>query len=242
MDNRKRRRELSEDLRTKIVEKYQQSQGYKSISRDLDLPFSTVRNIIKRFATHGTEANLSGRGQKRKIDERLQRRIVQMVDKQPQTSSKEIQAVLQAQGASLSVRTIRQHLKEMKRCGRRPRRTPLLTQRQKKARLQFAKMYLSKPKSFWENVLWTDETKIELFGKAHHSTVYRKRNEAYKEKNIVPTVKYSGGSMMFWGCFAASGTGCLECVQGIMKSEDYQRILVRTVEPSVRKLGLCPRS
>uniref|UniRef100_A0A8C5MI76 Tc1-like transposase DDE domain-containing protein n=1 Tax=Leptobrachium leishanense TaxID=445787 RepID=A0A8C5MI76_9ANUR len=82
----------------------------------------------------------------------------------------------------------------------------------------------------------------ELFGKAHHSTVYRKWNEAYKEKNTVPTVKYGGGSMMFWGCFAASGTGCLECVQGIMKSEDYQRILGRTVEPSVRKLGLHPRS
>lgn len=242
MDNRKRRRELSEDLRTKIVEKYQQSQGYKSISRDLDVPLSTVRNIIKKFATHGTVANLPGRGRKRKVDERLQRRIVRMVDKQPQTSSKEIQAVLQAQGASVSARTIRRHLNEMKRYGRRPRRTPLLTQRHKKARLQFAKMYLSKPKSFWENVLWTDETKIELFGKAHHSTVYRKRNEAYKEKNTVPTVKYGGGSKMFWGCFAASGTGCLDCVQGIMKSEDYQRILGRNVGPSVRKLGLRPRS
>uniref|UniRef100_A0A8C5PHJ1 Transposase n=1 Tax=Leptobrachium leishanense TaxID=445787 RepID=A0A8C5PHJ1_9ANUR len=238
MDNRKRRRDRSEDLRTKIVEKCQQSQGYKSISRDLDLPLSTVRNIIKKFATPGTVANLSGHGRKRKIDERLQRRIVRMVDKQPQTSSKEIQAVLQAQGASVSARTICRHVNEMKRYGRRPRRTPLLTQRHKKARLQFAKMYSSKPKSFWENVLWTDETKIELFGKADHSTVYRKWNEAYKEKNTVPTVKYGGGSMMFWGCFAASGTGCLECVQGIMKSEDYQRILGLTVEPSVRKLGL----
>ena len=110
MDNRKRRRELSEDLRTKIVEKYQQSQGYKSISRDLDLPLSTVRNIIKKFATHGTVANLSGHGRKRKMYEKLQRRIVWMVDKQPQTSSKEIQAVLQAQGASVSVHTIRWHL------------------------------------------------------------------------------------------------------------------------------------
>lgn len=61
MDNRKRRRELSEDLRTKIVEKYQQSQGYKSISRDLDVPLSTVRSIIKKIATHGTVANLPGR-------------------------------------------------------------------------------------------------------------------------------------------------------------------------------------
>ena len=42
---------------------------------------------------------------------------------------------------------------------------------------------------------------------------------------------------MFWGCFAASGTGCLDCVHGIMKSEDYQIILERNVGPSVRKLG-----
>ena len=44
---------------------------------------------------------------------------------------------------------------------------------------------------------------------------------------------------MFWGCCAASGTGCLECVHGIMKSGDYQGgILERNVQPSVRKLGL----
>ncbi len=30
---------------------------------------------------------------------------------------------------------------------------------------------------------------------------------------------------MFWSCFAASGTGCLDCVNGIMKSDDYQIIL-----------------
>ena len=242
MENRNRRRELSEDLRTHIVEKHQQHQGYKSISRDLNVPLSTVRNIIKKFTTHGTTANLPGRGWKRKMDERLQRRIVRMVDKQPQTTSKEIQAVLQVHGTSVSVRTIRRCLNEMKCYGRRPRRTPLLTQRHKRARLHFAKMYVSKPKPFWETVLWTDETKIEFFGKARHSTIYRKWNEAYKEKNTVPTVKYGGYSKMFWGCFAASGTGCLDCVQGIMKSEDYQKILGRNVGPSVRKLGLCPRS
>ena len=43
---------------------------------------------------------------------------------------------------------------------------------------------------------------------------------------------------MFWGCFAASGTGCLECVPGIMKSEDYQGILERNVSQSVMKLRL----
>ncbi len=82
---------------------------------------------------------------------------------------------------------------------------------------------MTKPQSFWENLLWTDESKVELFVKGHHGTVYRKINEA-SEKRTVPTVKHGGGSKIFWACFAASGTGCLDCVNGIMKS-DYQRIL-----------------
>ena len=41
--------------------------------------------------------------------------------------------------------------------------------------------------------MWTDETKVELFGKAYYSTFYRKL-----EKNRIPTVKHGGGSQMFW--------------------------------------------
>ena len=83
----------------------------------------------------------------------------------------------------------------------------------KKDRLEFSKMHIDKPQSFWENVLWTDETKLELFGRSHQLYVRRWKNEAYKEKSTVPTVKHGGGSVMFWGCFAASDTGCLESVQ-----------------------------
>lgn len=62
-----------------------------------------------------------------------------------------------------------------------------------------------KPQLFRENVLWINETKIEFFGNAHQQFVYRQQNEAYKEKNTLPTVTR------------------------IMKSEDYQRILERNV-------------
>ena len=83
MDKSKRRREPSEDLRTKIVEKYKQSQGYKFISRDLNVPVSTVCNVVKKLTAHVTVANLPGCGRKRKTDQRLQQRIVHMVDKEP---------------------------------------------------------------------------------------------------------------------------------------------------------------
>ncbi len=180
------------------------SQGYKSISRNLNVPVSTVSNIIRRFTAHGTVANLPGCGRKSKMNEQLQQSIVRMVDKEPWLTSKQIQADLQTQGSTVSARTIRRHLNE--------KRDPGGHHCWHKG-IKKQDWNLTKPQSVWENVLWTDETKVELFGKGHHGTFYIKRNEAFKEKNTVPTVKHGGGSKMFWGCFAASGTGCLDCVK-----------------------------
>jgi len=58
------------------------------------------------------------------------------------------------------------------------------------------------------------------------------------EKNIIPTVKYGGGSVMVWGCFAASGPGRLAVINGTMNSAVYQKLLKENVQPSVRDLKL----
>ena len=48
--------------------------------------------------------------------------------------------------------------------------------------------------------------------------VWRRKNEAYEEKNALPTVKHSGGSVMLWGCFASNGTGNLHPVEALKAS------------------------
>ncbi|KAI4882124.1 hypothetical protein NFI96_022594 [Prochilodus magdalenae] len=76
------------------------------------------------------------------------------------------------------------------------------------ARLEFAKLHVDKPQSFWENVLWTDETKMELFGKAHQLYVHRWKNEAYQEKNT-----------LLWNMEEAllcSGSALLHLAQGVL--------------------------
>lgn len=63
----------------------------------------------------------------------------------------------------------------------------------------------------------------------HHHTLKgwrpRKKSICFNINTFTtPTVKHSGGSIMLWGCFAASGTGALHKVDGIMK-EDYLSII-----------------
>ncbi len=63
--------------------------------------------------------------------------------------------------------------------------------------------------------------------------IWRKSNTAFQKKNIIPTVKYGGDSVMVWGCFAASGPGRLAVINGTMNSAVYQKILKDNVRPSV---------
>lgn len=51
--------------------KHGQYKGYKTVSKELDVPMTTVANIIKMFKAHGMAANISGCGRKRKIVPKL---------------------------------------------------------------------------------------------------------------------------------------------------------------------------
>ncbi len=102
-----------------------------------------------------------------------------------------------------------------------------------KARLIFAQKYLDYPQDFWANILWTDETEVKLFGRCVSRYIRRKTNTAFHQTNIIPTVKYGGGNVMVWGCFAASGPGWFARIDGTMNSARYQKILKENVRPSV---------
>ena len=58
---------------------------------------------------------------------------------------------------------------------------------------------------------WSDQTKKLLFCHIHHQYVWRQNRNAYKEKYLIPTVKYGGGRY-----FSASGPKALFKITGTM--------------------------
>ena len=50
------------------------------------------------------------------------------------------------------------------------------------ARLKFAKVHLDVPQRYWQNILWTDETRDELFGRNTQHCVKIKRHSTWTSK------------------------------------------------------------
>ena len=156
----------------------------------------TVANIIKKFKVHGTVANLPVYGCQRKMDPRLNRRIVWIVGEKPKTTAKEKPDELQSEGTSVSDRTNCCFLSVSGLHGKRPRRTSILKGKHTKAILEFAKMHVDKPQFFWENVLRIDESKLGLFCSSMFTD--KKIYIIRKEHHTLPQYSPGGNGKLCW--------------------------------------------
>ena len=115
---------------------------------------------------------------------------------------------------------------------------PLLKACHKKSRLEFAQAHIEDPPLHWSKILWSDETRIELFGQNQRKYVWRKFRQDFDPACTIPTVKHGGGIVMLWGCFAPPGTGRLVRINGIMNGEKYRQKLDENLFDSVKDLRL----
>ncbi len=103
----------------------------------------------------------------------------------------------------------------------------------KKACKQFAEDNLAKSMNYWNNVLWSDESKVNLFDSDGVQHVWWRPGEEYHENCALPTVKHGGGSIMI---MTTAGTGELRFIEGNMDSNMYCDILKQKMMPSLQKL------
>ena len=83
-------------------------------------------------------------------------------------------------------------------------------------------------------ILWSDESKIELFGLNAKGHIWRK-------PGTIPTVKHGGGGIMPLGCFSVAGTGRPVRIERKMNGAKYREIPDENLLQSTQDVRLGPR-
>ena len=106
------------------------------------------------------------------------------------------------------------------------------------AHLKFAKGHMKDFESMRQNILWSNEMKIELFGLNAKRHIWQKMSTAHHPSNSIPTMKHDGDSIMLWGCFSLAETGRLGRIEGTIKGAKYRQIFEENLLQSAKHLQL----
>lgn len=190
---------LSRDARFAIVQAKKSGKTNRQIAEQFGVCHTTVGSICKAFSQSKSTERKLGSGHPRKSTEREDRTMVRIVKDDPRKNATDVtKYAAEHLNLNLSSRTVRRRLCEGKLFARRPAKKPLISIKNRNARLSFARRFQYWSKSDWQKVLWSDESKFNLFSSDGIRYVRRPQGQRYNPRYQVPTVKHGGGSVMVW--------------------------------------------
>lgn len=232
-------REVALVMRNRIIELHKNGKSYREIGKAIQLPFTTVGYIVRKYEELGSIENKPRPGRLNKLTMRVKRSVVKTALKNPMVSAQKIvEDIATSSNIIVTPQTIRNVLHNAGLKGRTPRRKPFISETNRRKRLEFALAYRNKPMDFWKTVIFSDESKFEIFSPPSIRKIWRKNKTALDPKHILQTVKHGGGNVMVWGCMASNGVGNLDFIDTKMTASTYIDVLRNNLLSSARKLGL----
>ncbi len=110
---------------------------------------------------------------------------------------------------TISERTTHRTLKQMGYSSRRPHRMLLLSDKNRKRRIQFTQAHQNWTIEDWKNVAWSDESWFLLQHSDARVRMCLKEHESMDPSCLVSTVQAGGDGVMVWGIFSWNTLGPL---------------------------------
>lgn len=228
-------RKIHDRTKEQALSLLQAKNSIKHVAEIVGVSERTVARLKKSFLP--TIPKLSA-GRPRILSDRTLRIINKKVLTGHCKTGKDVHKQLQQQGVRISYQST---LNNLRKIGIRPRKKvkkPFLSRKHKLARLQWAKMHKHWTVDDWKRVIFSDETKINLWNSDGVQYCLRKVDAPLQSFHVQEKVKHGGGNLMFWGCmtYKGLGYGC-QIEDGTMKAADYIHILDTTLKESLEHYG-----
>uniref|UniRef100_A0A914YUJ1 Transposase n=1 Tax=Panagrolaimus superbus TaxID=310955 RepID=A0A914YUJ1_9BILA len=223
-------------IRKLILQKRAEGKDIRTISNEVRVPKSTVGDIIKKNDEGGPIHDKPRSGRPKKTTCRIDKAIVRKSVADPRKNAGEIANEINEEHCiSISYKTAGRRLSDAGLNGRVPVKKPLISTKNRAARLRFAREHQHWTVEQWKKVLWSDESKFNLFGSDGKRYIRRPVNQRFNPRYQIPTVKHGGGSVMVWGAFHHGGVGPIVLIEGIMDKFVYRDLLQNNMLPFARR-------
>ena len=233
-----KRLDWSPKKRATIITLRKEGYSYREVAAKVGCGVSAsgVQKLCKRFEISGSVQSQAGKGRKKLTTPTTDRHIARLALQNRKASSSEINEVLRETGIAVSNRTVRRRLVHAGLRARIPRKKPFLNSKQRQKRVAWAKEHVSWSSQQWSKVMWSDETRISIFGSDGVRYVRRRPGEDCLPECMISTMKHPL-SIMIWGCMSRKAVGRIQVLEGNVNASRYMKeVLVPKMLPSARDL------
>jgi len=163
----------SQGLKAPTIAKLLQDEGIRTTR-------VAVHYFLKRYEASGTINRREGSGPKSKITAEVKQIVETQMQNDDETTAHQLHKLLMEKGYSMSLSTVLRCRVQLGWTFRGSAYCQLIREANKAKRLAWCQEYLTEAENGFHNVIWTDESSIQM--ETHKRYCYRKDGQAAKSK------------------------------------------------------------
>ena len=235
MDRQVGSKQLSHEVRTSILDMYDDGVKQCDVAEYYKLHRSTVSKIIKRGRIQKSER----RGRKKILSPRDTRKYMKVVGEQRFKPIPTITASYnQFAPVKVSARTIRRTLKSNGISNYVAASKSYRSSKDLRNRLIWANHRYKWGNVQWDKFVFRNESSFTIRPTTYKKRFWRKAKRNFNLHNLVPTFKSGYVTVSVWGSFRAHGKTPLVRINGTLKQGKYKQLLEGNIIPwAIQKYG-----
>lgn len=218
---------LSPEERWRAVGMVQMGATHAHVATTLGCARITITRLMRRYRQTGRTVDMprSGRPRVTTANEDRHLRILHLRNRFLTVT----ESATTGLGHAISRRTAARRLRQHGIRAYRPNRGVHLTRQHRRQRLQWARNVRQWQARNWRRVIFSDESRFQLYKNDGRTRVYRRRGERFRRCCIQTVVPFGGGSVMVWGGISGQGKTDLVVVDGNLNAQRYIDQILRPV-------------
>jgi hypothetical protein len=222
---------LSSDIKIEIIVLKRQDLSNKEVARRCRQLFNrptishqTVRYVWEKYQNSGEIGNQwSDHGRPTKLTIEMRNRILEYCIANRKAASREY---IPALNLNVSSQLVRKVLIDNGYKACRAKKKILISEANKTKRVEFARDMLNNNREIFRDIVYSDESRFNLFNSDGRVLVRRRPGEAFNEDCIQYRTSVTNQiGIMVWGCISVIGPGPLIRVEGNENGEKYLEMI-----------------